>query len=137
MFGPLLPTLAEERQVIAVDLHGHGRTALGNRAITCAMGDDMAVDPEKARLREVDVLGYSFGGGAAFRLAVQHPEKVRRLVMVSAGFAQDGFYPEMLTMQAQVGAAMADHEGHADVQVLCGGRAEPGGFPSLLDPMGA
>ena len=39
------------------------------------------------------MLGYSFGGGAAFRLAVQHPEMVRRLAIVSAGFAQDGFYP--------------------------------------------
>ena len=57
---------------------------------------------------QVDVLGYSFGGGVAFRLAVQHPEKVRRLVLVSAGFAQDGFYPEMLPKQAAVGAAMAE-----------------------------
>ena len=31
MFGPVLPALAQERQVIAVDLHGHGRTALGDR----------------------------------------------------------------------------------------------------------
>src|SRR5688572_18219366 len=29
MFRPVLPTFAKERQVIAVDLHGHGRTALG------------------------------------------------------------------------------------------------------------
>ncbi len=43
-----------------------------------------------------------------FRLGVQHPAKVRRLVIVSAGFARDGYYPEMLPMQAQVGAAMAD-----------------------------
>ena len=33
MFGPVLPALAEDRQVIAVDLHGHGRTALGDRDI--------------------------------------------------------------------------------------------------------
>src|SRR5688572_30265751 len=33
MFGPNLPLLAEGRQVIAVDLHGHGRTALGDRNI--------------------------------------------------------------------------------------------------------
>src|SRR5687767_15831443 len=34
MFGPLLPLLAEGRQVIAVDLHGHGRTPLGERPIS-------------------------------------------------------------------------------------------------------
>ena len=41
------------------------------------------------------------GGGVAFQLAVQHPEAVRRLVLVSAGYAQDGFYPEMLPQQAR------------------------------------
>ena len=87
--------------------------------------------------RQVDVLGYSFGGGVAFRLAVQHPDLVRRLAMVSAGFAQDGFYPEMLPMQAAVGAGMADDdEGHADVQVLRRGRAEPGGVPKTARPYG-
>src|SRR5690606_23798901 len=33
MFDPLMPALANGRQVIAVDLHGHGRTALGSRPI--------------------------------------------------------------------------------------------------------
>src|SRR4051812_3711254 len=43
MFEPGLPILAQSRQVIAVDLHGHGRTPLGNRAISLIdMGDDMA-----------------------------------------------------------------------------------------------
>src|SRR3989442_13730347 len=43
MFRPVLPMLATSRQVIGVDLHGHGRTALGDRAISVIdMGDDMA-----------------------------------------------------------------------------------------------
>src|SRR5688572_18918921 len=110
MFRPgMLPTLAKNRRVIAVDLHGHGRTALGERPISLPdIGDDMAVVLKKLDVAQVDVLGYSFGGGVGFRLAVQHPQMVRRLAMVSAGYAQDGFYPEMLPMQAQVGAAMAD-----------------------------
>src|SRR5436309_845393 len=56
----------------------------------------------------VDVMGYSLGGGVALRLAVQHPGVVRRLVLVSTPYAQDGFYPEMLPQQAAVSAAMAD-----------------------------
>ena len=84
-------------QVIGVDLQGHGRTALGDRPISlAAMGDDMAAIVKALGYEQVDVMGYSLGGGVAFRLAVQHPETVRRLVLVSAGFAQDGFYPEML-----------------------------------------
>ena len=75
MFGPIMPALAEGRQVIAVDLHGHGRTTLGDRQISLiGMGDDMAVILEQLGYDQVDVLGYSLGGGVAFRLAVQHPE---------------------------------------------------------------
>src|SRR3954463_6488332 len=80
MFEPGLPILAQSRQVIAVDLHGHGRTPLGNRAISLIdMGDDMATILAKLGYKEVDVMGYSLGGGVAFRLAVQHPASVRRL----------------------------------------------------------
>src|SRR5262249_14153148 len=100
MFGPVLPMLAEGRQVIAVDLQGHGRTPLGSRPISLVdMGDDMAVLLDKLGVKQADALGYSLGGGTALRFAVQHPAKVRRLVVVSAGYAQDGYYPEMLPQQ--------------------------------------
>jgi hypothetical protein len=42
------------------------------------------------------------------RMAAQQLQRVRRLLLVSAGGAQHGFHPEMLPMQAQVGAAMAE-----------------------------
>src|SRR6267142_613557 len=70
MFGPNLPALAENRQVIAVDLQGHGRTTLGNRPISLIdMGDDMAAILKQVGFGRVDVLGYSLGAGVAFRLA--------------------------------------------------------------------
>jgi pimeloyl-ACP methyl ester carboxylesterase len=85
----------------------------------------------------VDVLGYSFGAGAGFRFAAQHPEKARRLVLVSGGFAQDGFYPEMLPMQAQVGAAMAEQmKGTPMYQSYVAVAPDPAEFPKLLDNMG-
>src|SRR5687768_2630912 len=44
MFGPVLGQLAEKRQVIAVDLHGHGRTAIGDRPVNLIdIGNDLAV----------------------------------------------------------------------------------------------
>jgi len=58
--------------------------------------------------KNVDVMGYPLSGGVAFRLTAQHPEMVRRLALVSAGFASDGFYPEMREQQKQVGASMAE-----------------------------
>ena len=138
MFGPVLPLLAEGRQVIGVDLHGHGRTALGDRPISHVdMGNDLATVLRELGYGQVDVMGYSLGGGVAFRLAAQHPELVRRLVMVSAGFAQDGFYPEMLPQQAQVGAAMAEHMRDTPMYRSYAAIApHPEDFPRLLDRMG-
>src|SRR5262245_48225807 len=138
MFGPVLPMLAEGRQVIAVDLHGHGRTPLGGRKISLVdMGDDMAVLLDRLGVKQADALGYSLGGGVALRLAVQHPTKVRRLVVVSAGYAQDGFYPEMLPMQAQVGAAVAESmKGTPMYQSYAAIAPHPEEFPKLLDRLG-
>lgn len=138
MFGPVLSKLAEGRQVIGVDLHGHGRTQLGDRKISLPdIGDDLAVVLEELGYDQVDVMGYSFGGGAAFRLAVQHPDMVRRLVIASAGFAQEGFYPEMLPMQAQVGAGMAEMMKDTPMyQSYVGVAPDPEEFPELLDGMG-
>jgi pimeloyl-ACP methyl ester carboxylesterase len=138
MFGPVLPELAKRRQVVAVDLHGHGRTALGDRPINLIdIGNDLAVVLKQLGYEKVDVLGYSFGGGAAFRLAVQHPALVRRLVIASAPFAQDGFFPEMLPQQAQVGAAMADAMKETPMYISYAAVApRPQDFPRLLDRMG-
>jgi len=137
LFEPGLPALAKSRRVIAVDLHGHGRTELGERPISLVdMGDDMALILGQLGVGQVDVLGYSLGGGVAFRLAVQHPAMVRRLALVSAGFAQDGFYPEMLPMQAQVGAAMAEQMKDTSMyQSYMAVAPKLQAFPRLLDRM--
>jgi pimeloyl-ACP methyl ester carboxylesterase len=138
MFRPLLPVLSEHRQVIAVDLQGHGRTTLGERPISLVdMGDDMAVILEQLAVEQVDVLGYSMGGGVALRLAVQHPQSVRRLALVSAGFAQNGFYAEMLPLQAQLSGAMAEQMKETPMyQSYLAVAPRPGDFPKLLDRMG-
>lgn len=138
MFGPVLPALARDREVIAVDLHGHGRTMLGDRPIDLSeIGNDLAVLLEQLGYQTLDVMGYSFGGGAAFRLAVQHPRYVRRLVLVSAGYAQDGFHPEMLPQQAMVSSAMADAIKDTPMAITYKAVApRPEDFPRLLDRMG-
>jgi pimeloyl-ACP methyl ester carboxylesterase len=139
MFRPVLPQLAEARKLIAVDLHGHGRTALGERQIDLVdMGNDMAEIVRKLGHDEVDVFGYSLGGGVALRFAVQHPQRVRRLAIASAGFAQNGFYPEMLPQQAAVGAAMAEEmKGTPMYESYMKVAPKPEEFPKLLDQMGA
>jgi pimeloyl-ACP methyl ester carboxylesterase len=139
MFGPNLTKLAQSRQVIGVDLQGHGRTPLGNREISLVdIGNDMAGVLKKLGYDKVDVLGYSMGGGVAFQLAAQHPEMVRRLVLVSTPYARDGFYPEMLPQQAALGAAMAEQMKETPIYKSYVAIApHPEEFPKLLDQMGA
>lgn len=139
LFEPGLAELAQRRQVIAVDLHGHGRTELGDREISLIdQGDDMAVIVRQLGFPQVDVVGYSLGGGVALRLAVQHPEVVRRLVLVSAVFSTDGFYPEMRAQQAVIGAAMIDAMKDTPLYTTYVKLApHPEDFTTLLDRMGA
>src|SRR3989454_10373088 len=109
MFGPNLPALAKGRQVIAVDLQGHGRTADIDRPLSVAlMADDIAALIKHLGLASADVLGYSLGGGVALQTAIRHPEVVRKLVVVSTPFKRSAFYPEILAQQGQGGAAAAE-----------------------------
>ena len=138
MFAPILPKLAENRTVIGVDLQGHGRTALGDRPFSLqAIGDDMADIVKALGYDKVDVMGYSLGGGVAFRMAVQHPETVRRLVLVSTGYAADGFYDEMRPQQAQVSAAAAEFMKDTPMyKSYVAVAPHPEDFPKLLDALG-
>ena len=138
MFGPVLPALAAHRQVIAVDLQGHGRTELGARKISLPdLGDDMASLLKGLGYDTVDVLGYSFGGGVGFRLAVQHPEMVRRLAIVSAGYSDEGFYPEIRAQQVQLNAGFAEFMKETPMyKSYVAVAPKPEDFPQLLQAMG-
>jgi len=138
MFDPVLPVLAKGRQVILVDLQGHGRTTLGSRPIRCeALADDVDTLLQQIGQTQVDVLGYSFGGCVALRLAAQHPDRVRRLVLVSTPYANDGWYPEMTVQQKQVGAAMAPMMAETPMYKTYKAVApKVDDFPRLLDAMG-
>jgi pimeloyl-ACP methyl ester carboxylesterase len=104
MFGPILPALTANHQVIAPDLQGHGRTADVDRPLSIeTMADDIAALINHLGLEKPDVMGYSLGGGVAMLTAIRHPEVVGRLVSVSANIRRSAIYPEMLAQQAQVG----------------------------------
>ena len=109
MFGPVLPSFTDHRQVILVDLQGHGRTADIDRPIDVRlMADDVAALIEHLGLDDVDLVGYSLGGGVALQTAIRHPERVRRLVAASANVRRDATYADILAQQGQVSAAAAE-----------------------------
>jgi pimeloyl-ACP methyl ester carboxylesterase len=139
MFRPgMLPKLAAKRKVIAVDLQGHGRTPLGDRPFRLqSMGDDMAALVKRLGHDQVDVLGYSLGGGVALRMALQQPERVRRLVLVSTPFSDEGFYPGIKQQQAQVSAQMAQMMKETPMfKSYAAVAPKVDDFPHLLDTLG-
>ena len=95
-FAGMMPTLSANREVIAVDLQAHGRTADIDRPLNLpAMADDIAGLMKYLQIEKADVMGYSLGGGVALRTAIQYPENVRKMVLISTTFRRDGWYPEI------------------------------------------
>jgi pimeloyl-ACP methyl ester carboxylesterase len=138
MFGPTLTELAQQHQVITVDLQGHGRTADIDRPIDIRlMADDIGALIDHLKLDKPDVVGYSLGGGVALFTALKYPDKVRRLVVASAHARRDAIPPEMLAQQAQVNAAAAEFLKDTPMWELYQRVApHPEDFPRLLDKVG-
>jgi pimeloyl-ACP methyl ester carboxylesterase len=87
--------LAKTRKVIAVEMQGHGRTADINRDLSFEnLSDDVAALLDHLKIRSADVIGFSMGGGVAMECAIRHPEKVRKVVSISAVLRHDGWVKE-------------------------------------------
>ena len=138
MFGPLLPALAAGHRVIAVDLQGHGRTADIDRPISPQlMAGDIEALIGHLGLDRPDLMGYSLGGGVAFHTAIQHPELIRRLILVSTNVRRSATYADMLGQQGQLSAASAEFMKDTPMYQLYQQVApRPEDFPRLLDKMG-
>ena len=129
--------LAKTWQVIAVEMQGHGRTADTDRPMSfTTMGDDIAALLDHLKIPKADFVGHSFGGASAIRAAIQHPEKVRRLVVISSPYARSGWYPEAQRGMSQVGAAMAENMMQTPTGKFSKEWPEPQRFPQFLDKLG-
>jgi pimeloyl-ACP methyl ester carboxylesterase len=139
MFGDVLDRLAEGRRVIAVELQGHGRTRDIDRPFGSeAFGDDLAALVDHLGLGQADLLGYSLGAAACLRAAIQHPARVRRLVIVSTACRRAGWYPEVLEGMAKVGSAMFEQFRHSPPYAAYAAVApDVDAFPTLMDKTGA
>ena len=129
--------LAQTRQVIAVEMQGHGRTADTNRPMTFAtMGDDIAALLDYLKIPKADLVGHSFGGASAIRAAIQHPDHVRRLVVISSPHARSAWYPETQEGMSQVGASLAENMMQTPTGKFSKHWPEPQRFPQFLDKLG-
>lgn len=97
MFDEAADELAADRQVIALELQGHGHTADVDRPFTWDdFADDVAGVIAHLGLGPVDLLGLSLGGIVSLRCAIRHPEAVRKLIVVSAPFRRSAWFPEVI-----------------------------------------
>ena len=87
--------LSKTRKVIAVEMQGHGRTADIEREFSDeALADDVAALLDYLKIPSADLIGYSMGGGVAMQCAIRHPDKVRKVVVISSMFRRDGMVKE-------------------------------------------
>jgi pimeloyl-ACP methyl ester carboxylesterase len=92
MFAPILARLAEHRRALTLDLPGWGLSAkpeftgrTAQDAVSWWAGAVIAYLDSQG-IEAVDLLGHSLGGLTALVVALEHPERVRRLILVdSAG----------------------------------------------------
>jgi pimeloyl-ACP methyl ester carboxylesterase len=97
--------LAKTRKVIAVEMQGHGRTADIERDISQEnLADDVAGLLDQLKIPRADLIGYSMGGGVAMQCAIRHPDKVRKVVVISSMFRWDGMVKEALDVFPKLSA---------------------------------
>jgi pimeloyl-ACP methyl ester carboxylesterase len=102
-FSEILPELAKSRQVIAFELQAHGHTADIDRPLSLeGMADDVAAAIKQLGMESADVLGYSMGAGVALRVAIRHPEVVRKLVFASGTYTLSGVHPGLMEGMANM-----------------------------------
>jgi pimeloyl-ACP methyl ester carboxylesterase len=134
LMGPLLPGLAETRQVIAVEQQGHGHTADADRPLTYEqMADDTAAVIDHLGLGQTDVVGFSMGGGVALQLALRHPALVRRLVLASTSYRSDGMPAAALEMFPAVTPEL--FAGSPIEEAYLRTAPNPDDFPRLVEKM--
>jgi pimeloyl-ACP methyl ester carboxylesterase len=129
--------LAKTRRVIAVEMQGHGRTADTERPMNFpTMGDDIAALLDQLNIPKADLVGHSFGGASALRAAIQHRDRVGRLVVISSPSARSGWFPKAQHGMSQVSAALAENLMHTPTGLFSKQWPDPQRFPQFLDKFG-
>jgi esterase len=82
--------LTENYKVYLVDQRNHGRSPHDDEFTYSAMADDLNDFYEQNGIKEAFLIGHSMGGKVAMHFAVNHDEKVRRLIVADIG---PKFYP--------------------------------------------
>lgn len=96
-FGKLIPLLAKERQVIAVEFQGYGHTTdIPGRPLSYEqLADDVIELIGVLNISQTDIFGYSTGAGVALQVAIRRPDIIRKLVLASVSYNSNGRHPDL------------------------------------------
>src|ERR1700727_3856135 len=93
-WAQLIPELSKNRKVIAIELQGHGHTPFSDRKLDFpTLASDVEGVMDYLKIDSADVAGYSMGGSVAYKLAIQSPKRVRKLVIISSTYKSSGWLP--------------------------------------------
>ena len=97
-WGQLIPELSKTRKVIAIEFQGHGHSPYSDRKLDIAtLARDVEGVMNYLKIDTADVAGYSMGGSVAYQFAVQSPERLSKLVIISSTYKTDGWLPIVST----------------------------------------
>lgn len=95
-WGQLIPELSKTRKVIAIEFQGHGHTSFSDRKLSdSALASDVKGVMDYLKIDSADVAGYSMGGSVAYQFAIQSPNRLRSLVIISSTYKSNGWLPEI------------------------------------------
>jgi pimeloyl-ACP methyl ester carboxylesterase len=94
-FAKIIPLLAKKRQVIAMELQSHGRTADRSKPLSFQQdADDVATLLNNLQVTKADILGFSNGGQTAIEMALHHPQLINKLILASTFISRDAVFPQ-------------------------------------------
>ncbi len=77
--------------VYAIDTRGHGKTPRGDKPLSIRQfADDLLGFMDDHHIEKAHLLGFSDGGNIAMVFAVQHPDRVDRLILNGANLNPEG-----------------------------------------------
>jgi len=107
-FGRVIPELARNHQVIAVELQAHGRTSDRNADLTFEQdADDVATLLHNIGITKADFFGFSNGGTTTMQIAIRHPQIVNKIILGSA-----------LTKRSGMPAGFWEFMNHASIEQM-------------------
>ncbi|EBV3600081.1 alpha/beta hydrolase, partial [Salmonella enterica subsp. enterica serovar Virchow] len=132
--GEIVPLLAKNHKVYALEFQGHGRTNDIDRPITYpALADDVASFMDKVGVKKADIFGYSMGAATGLQFAIRHSDKVNKLVVASAAYDAGGWQPAFTAFIPQMKPDMlAGSPMEAEYRKLA---VDPAGFPKLAEKL--